>query len=264
VSSLRLADVSARPRRHVPKHAKQTSVGEFVSDLGVPVAVGGVLTAGFVVASAGAASAAATDEQLAALRQCESGGNYAINTGNGYYGAYQFSASTWRGLGYSGLPHQASPAVQDEATRALQTRSGWGQWPACTRKLGFTGGGGGVPSTPSADAARASRTRTLVAQSATRVVALPAYQVPKTAPLFDAALVITPTPVGAEHVFSPEVKAWQARMQQRGWRITPDGYYGPKSASVAQRFAAEKGLVNQPAGALDKVVFDGAWSIPVT
>jgi resuscitation-promoting factor RpfA len=73
----------------------------------------------------------------AALRKCESNGNYAINTGNGYYGAYQFAASTWRKLGYSGLPHEAAPAVQDEAARKLQASAGWGPWPACTRKLGL-------------------------------------------------------------------------------------------------------------------------------
>jgi hypothetical protein len=71
----------------------------------------------------------------ARLRQCESGGRYNINTGNGFYGAYQFLPSTWRGLGYPGMPHQAPPEVQDEAARKLQARSGWGQWPACTRKL---------------------------------------------------------------------------------------------------------------------------------
>ena len=73
----------------------------------------------------------------AELRQCESGGNYAIDTGNGYYGAYQFSAATWHGLGYPGLPNQATPAVQDQAAERLQARSGWGQWPECSAKLGL-------------------------------------------------------------------------------------------------------------------------------
>ena len=78
-----------------------------------------------------------TGDVWARLRQCESGGNYAISTGNGFYGAYQFHPRTWRGLGYPGLPHQASPEMQDEAARKLQARSGWGQWPACSRKLGL-------------------------------------------------------------------------------------------------------------------------------
>jgi hypothetical protein len=73
----------------------------------------------------------------AELRQCESGGNYAIDTGNGYYGAYQFSEATWLGIGETGYPYQAPPAVQDAAAEALQARSGWGQWPACSAKLGL-------------------------------------------------------------------------------------------------------------------------------
>jgi hypothetical protein len=74
----------------------------------------------------------------AALRQCESGGNYQENTGNGFYGAYQFSASTWTALGYPGRPDQEPPAMQDQAAQKLQAQSGWGQWPACSRKLGLT------------------------------------------------------------------------------------------------------------------------------
>jgi resuscitation-promoting factor RpfB len=70
------------------------------------------------------------------LRNCEAGGRYDRNSGNGYYGAYQMSAGTWRSLGYKGLPHQAPAEVQDEAARKLQARSGWGQWPACSRRIG--------------------------------------------------------------------------------------------------------------------------------
>ena len=71
------------------------------------------------------------------LRQCESGGNYSEDTGNGFYGAYQFAASTWSALGYAGLPNDAAPAVQDAAAAQLQARSGWGQWPACSARLGL-------------------------------------------------------------------------------------------------------------------------------
>jgi hypothetical protein len=72
-----------------------------------------------------------------ALRQCESSGNYTENTGNGYYGAYQFTAGTWASLGFAGLPSQAPPAVQDLAAQELQARRGWGQWPSCARRLGL-------------------------------------------------------------------------------------------------------------------------------
>jgi hypothetical protein len=72
----------------------------------------------------------------ARLRTCESGGQYSTNTGNGFYGAYQFHPRTWRTLGFPGLPHQAPPEMQDEAARRLQARSGWGQWPVCSRRIG--------------------------------------------------------------------------------------------------------------------------------
>jgi hypothetical protein len=76
------------------------------------------------------------DDVWARLRSCESGGRYGIDTGNGFYGAYQFHPRTWRTLGYPGLPHQAPPEMQDEAARKLQARSGWGQWPVCSRRIG--------------------------------------------------------------------------------------------------------------------------------
>jgi LysM repeat protein len=70
---------------------------------------------------------------LARIRQLESGGNYAINTGNGYYGAYQFDLSTWRGVGGSGLPSQASPEEQDMRAQMLYSRRGCNPWPNTCR-----------------------------------------------------------------------------------------------------------------------------------
>ena len=71
------------------------------------------------------------------LAQCEAGGNWAINTGNGYYGGLQFSASSWRGVGGSGLPHQASRATQIAMGERLRAAQGWGAWPSCSSKLGL-------------------------------------------------------------------------------------------------------------------------------
>lgn len=73
----------------------------------------------------------------AALAQCESGGNPSTNTGNGYYGMYQFTQQTWESVGGSGLPSDASAAEQTARAQALQQRSGWGQWPGCTSSLGL-------------------------------------------------------------------------------------------------------------------------------
>jgi hypothetical protein len=62
------------------------------------------------------------------IAKCESGGNWHINTGNGYYGGLQFSAATWKSVGGPGLPHQQSREVQIKYAKILQARSGWGQW----------------------------------------------------------------------------------------------------------------------------------------
>ncbi len=72
------------------------------------------------------------------LRECESGDNYRANTGNDFYGAYQFSQQTWNDLGYPGRPDLEPPAMQDGAAMKLQAEAGWGQWPACAAALGLT------------------------------------------------------------------------------------------------------------------------------
>jgi LysM repeat protein len=71
------------------------------------------------------------------LAQCEAGGNWAINTGNGYYGGLQFTLGSWRAVGGTGYPHQASREEQIARGKMLQARQGWGAWPACTRKMGL-------------------------------------------------------------------------------------------------------------------------------
>lgn len=74
----------------------------------------------------------------AQLAQCESGGDPTKNTGNGYYGMYQFSSGTWNSMGTGYARADLAPAsVQTAAAQKLQARSGWGQWPACARKLGL-------------------------------------------------------------------------------------------------------------------------------
>jgi resuscitation-promoting factor RpfA len=73
-------------------------------------------------------------KQMYRLRVCESSDRYHINTGNGYYGAYQFNRSTWRGLGYSGRPDRAAKRTQDAATRKLHDQRGWSPWPSCSRR----------------------------------------------------------------------------------------------------------------------------------
>jgi resuscitation-promoting factor RpfA len=210
-------------RSHKPKHAKPSKAAP-------TLAVGG-MTATLGTLSAGTAEAASADD-FKRLRVCESGNNYRANTGNGYYGAYQFELRTWRGLGYSGYPHNASASTQDAAARELQADRGWKPWPACARKLGL-----------SDDRASRSSQRTVINGSR------PAFTETLT-----KALV---------HEKRTDVRAWQKRMRARGWEIKVDGQFGRQSASVAARFAAEKGL-KVKAGQVNRAVYDGAWSIPVT
>ena len=96
----------------------------------------GAVTATLLVVPVTAASATGDTmaDQLARLRRCESNSNYRANTGNGYYGAYQFSQSTWRSLGYPNRPHQNAGKTQDDAVVKLHRSQGWRPWPACARK----------------------------------------------------------------------------------------------------------------------------------
>lgn len=75
------------------------------------------------------------------LAQCESGGNWNINTGNGYYGGLQFDKGTWDAYGgqkYAPYPHQATRAEQIAiATKVRDRRGGYGAWPSCSGQLGL-------------------------------------------------------------------------------------------------------------------------------
>ena len=71
------------------------------------------------------------------VAQCESGGNWATSTGNGFHGGLQFTASTWRSFGGSGMPHQASRTEQIAVAERVLDAQGWKAWPACSRKLGL-------------------------------------------------------------------------------------------------------------------------------
>ena len=70
------------------------------------------------------------------IAACESGGNWSINTGNGFYGGLQFTLSSWQAVGGSGLPSDASREEQIARAQTLQARQGWGAWPVCSVKAG--------------------------------------------------------------------------------------------------------------------------------
>jgi hypothetical protein len=69
-----------------------------------------------------------------AIAQCESGGNWAISTGNGYYGGLQFTMGTWRANGGSGSPHNASRDEQIQVAENVLHTQGLRAWPVCGRR----------------------------------------------------------------------------------------------------------------------------------
>ena len=87
--------------------------------------------------STGTTGGGVGDDVWAKLAQCESGGKPETNTGNGFYGMYQFTLETWQALGGTGYPHEADAATQTAMAKKLQAQAGWGQWPGCADKLGL-------------------------------------------------------------------------------------------------------------------------------
>lgn len=125
-----------------------------------------------------------------ALAQCESGGNWSINTGNGFYGGLQFTQQSWNGVGMSGSPATASRAQQIEAGERLLAIQGWGAWPACSAKLGLYGKTGAAPTytEPTTVAAQSQTQQTYTAPAAQAAPAAPAAQAaPAAAPAAPAA-----------------------------------------------------------------------------
>ncbi|GAA4708689.1 transglycosylase family protein [Pseudonocardia yuanmonensis] len=102
------------------------------------LAVAGAVAVGAPVALAGNANAASASS-WDALAKCESGGNWSINTGNGYYGGLQFNLTTWRAYGGQGMPHQASKAQQIAVAEKVLAKQGWNAWPSCSKKVGVRG-----------------------------------------------------------------------------------------------------------------------------
>ena len=83
---------------------------------------------------------AATTRTWNRIAHCESGGRWHINTGNGYYGGLQISASTWRAYGgrhFAYLPNRASKAHQIRIAERIKRGQGWGAWPTCSARIGL-------------------------------------------------------------------------------------------------------------------------------
>ncbi|HLR85944.1 MAG TPA: transglycosylase family protein [Nocardioidaceae bacterium] len=124
--------------RYVPRHrAERNSRSRLaVATVGAAAAVA-VPVVGGATSPASAADGSTWDE----LAQCESGGDWSINTGNGYYGGLQFSSSTWSSFGggqYASTADQASRGEQIAIAEKVLDAQGWGAWPACSAELGLS------------------------------------------------------------------------------------------------------------------------------
>ncbi|VXC47044.1 Resuscitation-promoting factor Rpf [Arthrobacter sp. 9AX] len=102
------------------------------------------ISAAGLALSATAASATTGTSTWDALAQCESGGNWATNTGNGFSGGLQFSPGTWAAYGGTGSASDASREQQIAVAEQVQAAQGWGAWPSCAAQLGLSGGATGV------------------------------------------------------------------------------------------------------------------------
>ena len=126
----------------------------------IPVATvaTGALALGITAGAAQAAPASTWDR----LAGCESGGNWSINTGNGFYGGLQFTNSTWRAFGgraYAPRADLASRSQQITVAQRVLKVQGWKAWPACSAKLHLSGSVSGTPAARKAPKASRSAVR---------------------------------------------------------------------------------------------------------
>lgn len=123
--------------RYRGKHRKPSTAGRTIAR----TAVAGAVLGAPMIAIVPAANAA-SDSTWDSLAQCESTGNWAANTGNGYSGGLQFSSSTWKAFGggeYAASAHQATRTEQIAVAEKVLAGQGWNAWPSCSKKTGASG-----------------------------------------------------------------------------------------------------------------------------
>ena len=178
---------------------KNTSIRRTAAAL----AIGGAVAATLSMPAANAVDGATWD----ALAQCESGGNWSINTGNGFYGGLQFTQQSWNGVGMSGSPATASRAQQIEAGERLLAIQGWGAWPACSAKLGLYGKTGAAPTYTEPTTTVAAQSQTQQTYTAPAAQVAPAAQAAPAAVEAPAAAPAAPVAPAAPAVEAPAVEA---------------------------------------------------------
>jgi peptidoglycan hydrolase-like protein with peptidoglycan-binding domain len=206
--------------------------------MGAATAVGAALFTS--VLPIGAASADPSPSAWAALRNCESGGNYAINTGNGYYGAYQFSIGTWAGVGGSGLPSAASPGEQDARALILYRERGWQPW-TCASILG-------LKSDKDAGSGRIGDIKVPTGKAKP-----PTSTPPKsTVPAFPSKSVYK---LGSHNA---AIATFQKQMRTRGSAVKDKGLFDQKTKAVVIRIQTINGLPET--GVLNASTWKMAWT----
>ncbi len=195
-----------------------------------------------IVAFAGPASADPSADDWYQLRMCESSNRYDINTGNGYYGAYQFDLPTWRSVGGSGYPHEASPSEQDYRALALYRQRGWSPW-VCAYLVGLTEDGdarsGVAPPVAGNQSSGSGVGEGSADSSASGAPAYPGRQF-------------------FEGDYSEELKAWQKQMGTRGYDLVGTGYFGPKTKAAVLDLQAKAGL--NVVGYIGPKTWAAAWA----
>ena len=191
----------------------------------------GTLTLLTVLLFAGTATADPGPDAWARLRTCESGGDYTVVSASGrYYGAYQFDITTWRSVGGTGLPSQATPAEQDYRALYLYRMRGWKPW-TCANTLGLR---------PDADAASKR---------------VPTYA--------DAAKMAAGTPAWPGKVYqygdcAPALRTWQLRMNTYGYAFEGTGCYYDKTRAAVLALQRANDITDS--GLLGPKTWTAAWT----
>lgn len=210
------------------------------------------VAAGTAVISSAPASADPSANAWATLRSCESGGNYSTDTGNGYFGAYQFDQATWRSVGGSGSPADASPGEQDYRALYLYRERGFSPW-ICAQLSGLTDSGDGsagsgrVPSR--AEAAYLSGGRGDYVEpdpNACRVSGA-------TAPVWHGVTFV----LGETY---RDLICFQRQLGHRGYGLVGSGHFGNNTLAALHRFESDLGLPQ--ASVIGERTWIAAWGRP--
>ncbi|MGX7677704.1 peptidoglycan-binding protein [Jatrophihabitans sp. DSM 45814] len=200
------------------------------------VALAAAGTATMVALPMGSASADPSASAWLRLRQCESSNNYSINTGNAHYGAYQFDLATWRSVGGSGYPNNASPAEQDARALILYRQRGWQPW-QCASIVGLREDG-------DARSGRISDIKVSGSRAASGVsTSIPAFPGPRWFHYGD---------------WNSTIKRFQDQMHARGFFPVGTGQYGPNTLAMVKRLQSQNGLV--PNGEIGPNTWRLAWT----